>query len=61
MLVDEIELRLTEFSERRRGDRDNIAKPIRDTMRGIPLGQRRQVARIKAEWCGAGVTRPTPQ
>ncbi len=51
ILIDELELRLTEFSEHRRSDRDNIAKPIQDAMEGILYANDRQVTRIKVEWC----------
>ena len=39
----DVELRVTQYSERRVADRDNLIKPIQDTLQGIAYRNDRQV------------------
>lgn len=50
-IEDAIDIRISEFSEGRRRDRDNVAKPIQDAMQGVLFVNDRQVLRLESEWC----------
>ena len=45
-----VQVEIFEFSEARRSDRDNMAKPILDAMQGILYEDDRQVAGLHVEW-----------
>jgi hypothetical protein len=45
-----LRLEVTEFSEFRRRDRDNVAKPIADALQGIVLVNDRQIHKLVSNW-----------
>ncbi len=45
-----VEVRISEFSEKQRRDRDNVAKPILDALQGVIYDGDGQVALLHAEW-----------
>lgn len=45
-----IAIQLSEFSEVRSRDRDNVAKPIQDALQGIIFGNDSQVAALGSDW-----------
>lgn len=47
----DLDVLISEFSERASRDRDNLAKPICDAMQGIAYENDRQIKRLKVEWC----------
>ena len=51
MLMGELEVHISEFSERATRDRDNLAKPICDAMQGIAYANDSQIKRLRVEWC----------
>jgi Holliday junction resolvase RusA-like endonuclease len=46
----ELELRVTQYSERREIDRDNLVKPIQDALQGICYGNDRQIKDSMSNW-----------
>ena len=51
MILGRIEVRITEFGDAPRKDRDNTAKPILDAMQGVLFENDRQVILLASEWC----------
>lgn len=59
-MTGDVEVAISEFSEAATRDRDNMAKPILDTMQGLAYENDRQVKSVHVEWCdiaGAYVVR----
>lgn len=59
-ITGDLEVMISEFSEFRTRDRDNVAKPILDAMQGVVYRDDRQLASVHIEWCdinGAYVVR----
>ena len=51
IIEDAVDVHISEFSETRTRDRDNVAKPILDAMQGIVFIDDRQVLRLESDWC----------
>lgn len=54
LMAGDVEVHISEFSEFATRDRDNMAKPVLDSMQAIVYENDRQVKSVHIDWCDIG-------